>query len=126
MLTDQVQKAKSAELFSKILTDDKTKIVVIVPGSEGKQYRVIVRLAPGKVETECHLLTGSGDIVCKGNEHSLCYHSLTAIRVAVHARNRDIRFCGDEAAATLLSRVGGKAVVIESRDSKKTRWGLVQ
>ena len=60
--------------------DDRVKSVS-VPGHEGKSYRVILRrngAISGEynraITTECHLTTSNGDIPCKGNPDSICYH----------------------------------------------------
>ena len=61
-LPERVEKAKAAMLFAKVSqydTGGKVK-AVFVPGSEGKQYRVIIRRKAGSMTTELSLIHISG------------------------------------------------------------------
>lgn len=126
-------KSKSAALFGKVMGRDRAGHVksVLVPGTEGKQYQVIIRwtrLAAHLVcETECNLLTGpTGLVPCKGNEKSLCYHSKAAILIASNGIGR-VSFCLSRADADRLARLyGGSIFPVASRQSAVMRWAVFQ
>lgn len=81
--------------------------VLVVPGSEGKRYEVIIR-RNGKMTTECRLDTGIGYRPCKGNNHSVCYHSIAALIVAAQERECEVAICRTEGEAKLRTRIDGR------------------
>lgn len=107
MLAQRVYKAKQAATFSKILARDVSGRVtsVLTPGSDGKQYRVILR-RNGHITTECQCQTSGGDVACQGNQHAVCYHSLAALIVAAEARDGQVSFCESKDKADNLSHTG--------------------
>src|SRR3990167_5953911 len=109
-LSRRVEIAKSALYFVGILQKDKDGRgrVFLVPGSDGKQYRVILRRGNGVVSTECHLMVGGNEVACKGNSHSICYHSLQSVAKAIDLAGLRISFCEEERGAIRLSKLGGK------------------
>ena len=107
MLSQRVSKAKQAVPFCKILARDVSGRVtsVLTPGSEGKQYRVILR-RNGHITTECQCQTSGGDVVCQGNQKAVCYHSLAALIVAAEARDGQVSFCESKDKADNLAHTG--------------------
>ena len=107
MLAQRVHKAKAAAQFSKILARDVSGRVtsVLTPGSEGKQYRVILR-RNGHITTECQCQTSIGDVACEGNKVSVCYHSLTALIVSAEAKDGQVSFCESKDDADKLAHTG--------------------
>lgn len=107
-LGDRSSKARASALFGKVLARDKqgraTK--VIVPGSEGRQYEVILR-RNGHVSGECNLNLGNlGYKPCEGNQHTVCYHVLAAMVLAASVGGQRVNFCESEDHAQTLSRLG--------------------
>ena len=100
----------------------------IVPGSEGKQYRVILRRGDRVVSTECHLLVGENEVVCKGNSNgSVCRHSLQAVGKAIELAGLKISFCEDEKSAKRLSNVShGRVYGVKSWQGKGEVWGVAR
>ena len=130
-LSKRVTIAKSALSFVGILQYDKDNKpkVFVVPGSEGKQYRVILRRGNGVVSTECHLLVGGDNTVaCKGNSNgAVCKHALTAVSKATDLANLSISFCEDEKSAKRLSNVShGRVYGVKSWQGKGEVWGVAR
>ena len=124
MLKDRTTKARAAARFGKVLSRDKDgrARTVLVPGSSGKQYQVILRRAGG-LSTECRLDTGHGHLACKGNSNGhVCYHSIAAVALATGDAGLSARFCGTEAAAKRLTRLGGSVVSLNSRQGTGRLW----
>ena len=115
----------AATRFTKVLSYDAAKHVktVLVPGSDCKQYLVIIR-RQGTLSTECLLQTGGGDIPCQGNSTSLCYHSRAALRIAAGAHR--LHFCELRENAERLSHAGGKIATVVSHQSGKKNWIVVK
>lgn len=113
MLKDRVIKARHAVPFAKVMSTDKDGNVktVIVPGSDGKQYHVILRRHGGVWSGECRLDVGAaGHIPCKGNAHQYsCYHCIAAVIVAAEQASYHTQFTDTEPKARLLERLGMKA-----------------
>src|SRR3990167_4770810 len=93
-LGERSRKARAAAQFAKVHTTDKRgRIVkVLLPGSQGKQYEVILR-RNGHLSGECNLVTGVGIKPCAGNQHAVCYHVLAAVLVAAKASEAQVSFC---------------------------------
>ena len=129
-LSQRVEIAKSALPFVGIVERDKTgkPKVLLVPGSEGKRYQVILRRVPGIVSAECRCETEIGHIPCKGNSlnETVCRHSMTAIAKSVDLVGLHISFCQNERDAKKLAKLGGKVYPIVSFQSKGQVWGVVR
>jgi hypothetical protein len=135
----QRQKAKLVILFSSVLTrDNKGRVKsVLVPGSNGKQYRVIIRRFTNsshvsKLTVECHqLLNGNNICTCKGNSnqkaHKICYHSQCAIDLALDDAGFTGFWCWSSQDAVKLNQMKkGQIVLVESRqNSKQYAWLVV-
>ena len=124
MLSERTTKARAAAQFGKITSRDRDGRVktVLVPGSDGKQYQVILRRSPG-LSTECRLDTGHGHLACKSNANGyICYHSMAALTLASIDKGLSVRFCTTEYAAALLARLGGIVVPVISRQGIGRLW----
>ena len=98
--------------------DNRVK-TVLVPGSDAKSYRVIIRRFSGHVTTECQLITSIGTINCQGNHSHICYHSLAAIVIAVRDAGKTVHFHSSEVNAR---KSGGKIIPLISHQSGKIIW----
>ena len=103
-------KADVASKFVGVLSRDRDgrPKTLVVPGSGGKQYHVIVRRFPGKrlVTLECNLLTGAcGMQPCAGNMHTLCYHTRAAFDFVVAEAGFSTAWCMDEARAKQVAKL---------------------
>ena len=130
-LSKRVEIAKSALPFVGIVERDKAgrPKVLLVPGSEGKRYQVILRRFPNGISAECRCETGIGHIPCKGNSlnETVCRHALTAISKSVSLVGMRVSFCQNEQDAKRLSHVThGKVYPIVSFQSKGKVWGVVK
>ncbi len=94
---------------------------VTVPGTDGKQYQVIIRRENGFWTTECRLDCGkAGYDDCRGNAITVCYHGFAAIFTAakdsgcrVHSVTESLK------AATRLKRLVKSRTVIKGL---RSRW----
>ena len=77
----RIEKARALVPLTRVMHRDSLNrpSVVLVPGSEGRQYSVIVRRTTSYISTECMLCTSNGNINCKGGEHTVCYHAAAAL-----------------------------------------------
>lgn len=132
-LSERVSKARAASLFCKTLAwdGDNRPTKIITPGSDAKQYEVIIR-RNGCITVDCHWCPGgwasrtSGYIPCKGNEHSVCYHSLAALLVAAESRDSTVSFCATEDDANQLARLGGVVTFVTNHAHTAKLWMVVQ
>lgn len=128
-------KAKQGVQFSVITSTDaqgRAKTVV-TPGSEGKQYEVIIRRFIEKgspvITTECRCKTGIGFVNCKGNSNghaTPCYHGLTALLKSVDGKNIKLSFCASRERAENLSRMGGTIITIRSQQNGAELWAVAK
>lgn len=111
----RTKKARAAAQFTKVLTSDKQGRVVkvLLPGSEAKQYEVILR-RNGHLSAECNLTTAIGRKPCQGNQITLCYHALAAVIVAARASDSAVSFCDRREHAESLAHLGHAVYPVES------------
>lgn len=139
-LKDRKDKRVAALQFAYVQERDNQGKVksVLVPGTEGKLYKVILRRIANDptrlngIQTECLCQTGIGSIPCKGNgRHTICYHSQAAVMLAAQESGK-VSWCEDREGAERLthlnhgqivpvtSRQGdGKAYIVFTRKAKK-------
>lgn len=111
-VTDRTTKARAAALFGKVTERDaqgRAK-VVLVPGSEAKLYQIIIRRNDNHISCECNCQTSLGNVACKGNGKTVCYHSMAALVVA--SGDVEISFCDDKQSAILLANLGRKVTQV--------------
>ena len=124
MLKERTTKARAAARFGKVMSRDKDDRVktVLLPGSAGKQYQVILRRGRG-LSTECRLDTGHGHLACAGNSNGhVCYHSIAAVTLASQDAGLSAHFCATEKAAIRLARLGGTLVSLNSHQGVGQLW----
>jgi hypothetical protein len=124
----KVKREVAADFAAVLHKDDKGRPTsVLVPGSQAKQYKVILRRQAHihTIECECLLCTGkTGEVPCQGNSHSLCYHSQAAVNLA--AQTGSVSWCKTEHDANLVSKFNNGTVVrITSRQCKKAEAWVV-
>lgn len=127
-LKSRVEKSRAAARFAKVIENDTVgrARLVVVPGSEGKQYTVeLIRWdAHGMILTDCHDHTE----ICKGNSAmregpgGICYHSLAALVAAGARRKHLVRFCEDDQDASRLTRLGYKVFCVRSNQGLGRVW----
>ena len=104
---------------------------LVVPGSNGKQYHVILRRFDNVViSCECHLNITFGHLDCPGNSNrkhpSLCYHSRSACDYALKEQNLEGAWCSDyQSALTLNQMKKGVIYTIKSHQSGAVVWLVV-
>lgn len=111
-VTDRTTKARASAMFAKVQERDAEKRVkvVLVPGSECKIYQVIIRRNDNHISCECNCQTSLGNVACKGNDKTVCYHSMAALVVA--SGDVEISFCDDKQSAILLANLGRKVTPV--------------
>lgn len=134
MLKDRVTKARHAVSFAKVMSTDKDGNVktIIVPGSDGKRYHVILRRFGGVWSGKCRLeVHGNNHVPCKGNSNGYsCYHTITAVIVAAEQSGYRVQFTDAEPKARLLERLGFHAYKLQpwnnGRLEGETVWVLTK
>lgn len=121
-------KANVAQKFVGVLSKDKQgrPKTLIVPGSHGKQYHVILRRYRfasdyNMIECECRLCAGyKGYIDCPGNTFkNLCYHSRAAVDFALAEAGYEAAWCQEYQAALSVNHLKkGQIFKVRSRQSK--------
>lgn len=112
-----------------ILDRDKKKRAktVLVPGSDGKTYQVVIKRHPKRanylesITTLCQLQTGGGPLPCPGNNNGhICYHSFSAILFAAYEKDINTAICGSYEHAKHVANFKNKdAKIIHIKGSKK-------
>lgn len=127
-LPDRVEKAKAAMLFAKVSqydTDGKVKSVY-VPGSEGKQYQVIIRRKNGQMSTEL-LLIVNGNQVKPTYGAQITYHQLSAVMLSAKEQGYNVTWTANREDAVRLSRLGGTVFHFSNHDNPTSlMWGVIR
>jgi len=99
---------------------------VLVPGTSGKQYNVYITRdnSHKRVEVQCELYTGQGDLDCRGNKVSVCTHAMAGVLTAAKEVGREARVCPDLKTAKRLSNLYDHAVAVPvvSKQSGRCIW----
>jgi len=143
-------KSDIASLFVGVTQEkDGRPKVLVVPGSQGKRYRVILRrsftsTANGRmfvISAECAVETGAGHLSCPGNSpkrgrHTICYHSRAAIDFAVENMKKNDRWVPSgkkahwcetyEDAKKISNMTKGQIVLAKSWQSEGVAWLVVK
>ena len=112
-LPDRVAKAKAAMHFSKVMqcdADGKPK-VFIVPGSEAKQYQVILRRNNGKMSVEVNLLIGNNGTKPLYTP-TISYHGMCAVMLAAQEAGYAVTWCANVEDAKRLSNINGSLISV--------------
>jgi len=125
-LPERIKKSRSAVRFASVLHYDYRGCVtsVLLPGSDGKRYYVIVRR--GKhISTELNVDTGYGLQKPPFARRTLTYHALAAIMVAASEHGMTVKWCANREDALRLSNIEGKAFRIVNHDNlRESMWGV--
>ncbi len=117
--------------FTHIMSEDTNEKVktVLVPGSEGKQYQVILRRFGSKITSECRLIIGANNhIDCKGNTFGgVCYHSMAAVMTSAFKFDYNPSITRKYKFAQKLKNLksNGNVYVLSSHQSNKNHVYLV-
>lgn len=125
-LPKRVKKANAAQLFASVQSYDKNgnAKVVIVPGTQGKLYHVILRRKP--FTTELHLLV-NGQMVKAKHTSQVTYHCLSAIQAAADEQGYKVTWTANEKDAHNLSNLGGKVFKVTAFDNPTSvMWGVMR
>lgn len=127
-LPDRVEKAKAAMLFAKVNqydADGKVKSV-IVPGSNGKQYQIIIRRNHGIMSTELLLVVNKQTVKPEFGAQ-ITYHQLTAVMVSANEAGYTVNWTANREDAVRLSRISGKVFHIYNFDNPTSvMWGVMK
>lgn len=125
----RVQKAKQALSFIGVTQRDKNgkPKTLIVPGSNGAKYQVILRRSGRVITAECAKELGQlGCENCKGNSHSLCYHSIAAIEFSLREAGFKSHWCEtEEDAQRLFNALGGTIYLAKSHNCNAMAFILI-
>ena len=125
-LPERVKKARAAIRFAKVLRYDYRGRVqsVILPGSDGKHYHVIVRRGKS-ISAELNVDTGSGLQKPPFARRTLTYHALAAVMIAASEQGKTVKWCANRADAQRLSNIEGKAFRLVNHDNlREAMWGV--
>ena len=126
-LIERKPKSDAATLFVQALTRDKygRPTTVIVPGTQGKRYHVIIRRFDNALITvECRLIAGRcGFLGCPGNgprkgKETICYHSRAAVNFALKEVKMTGSWCESLSDAKRLSHLGGVIFKVKSHQNR--------
>lgn len=116
-LPNRVAKARAALKFAKVTQCDSDGRIraAVMPGTEGKQYHIILRRNPLSVELN---LIVSGDLVKPHYAHqTITYHGMATVMMAAEEAGYDIAWCASERDADRLENLGGTKFVLRNRDN---------
>ena len=127
-LPERIQKAKAAMLFAKVSqydTEGKVK-AVFVPGSEGKQYQVIIRRKAGSMTTELLLIVNNNSVKSTYGAQ-ITYHQMAAIMIAAKEQGYTVIWASNRLDAVKLSNLGGTVFHISNFDNPTNiMWGIMK
>ena len=127
-LPERIQKAKAAMLFAKVSqydTEGKVKSVLL-PGSEGRQYQVIIRRRNGQMSTEL-LLIVNGNQIKPTYSAQITYHQMAAIMIAAKEPGYTVTWTANRLDAVKLSNFGGTVFHISNFDNPTNMmWGIMK
>ena len=126
-LPSRINKAKAALNFSSVTQRDKDgkARTVIVPGSNGKQYMVIIRRNRG-ISTEL-LLIVNGNLAKPHYSNQITYHQLCAIMLTAQEQGYTITWCANRQDALRLANLGGKVFQLRNHNNTNSvMWGVMK
>lgn len=136
MAKNKLQPKSVVQLVGVVQKDAKGRpTVLLVPGSQGKRYQVILRRVSVDLMTcECRLEAGKiGHIGCLGNSHRgqnrrdvLCKHSQWAVQFAIEEAGMEQAWCEEYEDALKLNQIKkGKIIEVASRQGHGRMWVVV-
>lgn len=125
-LPSRIEKARAAVHFAKVAQYENGNVkVVIVPGSESKQYHVILRREGGKLSSEVNLLVNSQIIAPAWQAQHISYHAMAAVEVAATAYK--VTWFANEDDARRYSRFGGQVHRLYNHNNYAVyEWFVIQ
>jgi len=126
-LPNRVEKAKAAKRFAKtIFTDHEERVVaVIVPGTEGKRYRVMFNRPYGRLEATCDNITGDVPCQCISHARVPCYHVMAAVEIAAEAKNKHVVWCANEQDRANLNHIyHGEPISVTMAATQSKMYGI--
>ena len=125
-LPERVAKARAAARFAQILQlDGKDRpTIVLVPGSQGKQY--VVKFYRGKeFEATCENVTGKYPVQCISHAKVACYHVLAATMVIAAEQNKSVVWGSSRADVVNLNNIHhGNVFAVKMRPTDYTMYGI--
>ena len=132
-LANRVEKASAAVFFSKVEKREKDgrAKVFIVPGSQAKQYQVILRRFVDSetnlqaMSVEVNLLTGNGTLPL--HTPTISYHGMCAVQITAAEANYKVIWCANPEDAQKLSRIGGALFSVSKWKNPTIKmWGVMR
>jgi hypothetical protein len=126
-LPNRVAKANAAVRFAKVLNFDAKGYVkaVVLPGSDGKRYHVILRRTPHYISAELNVDTGHGLTQPPYPPLYVTYHMMAAVQIAADAQNHRVKWCANAEDAMRLARIEGMPFrLVNFRNYKAVQWGV--
>jgi len=97
----------------------------IVPGTEAKQYEVILSRQGPVILTECNLmLNGNNKTRCQGDKW-ICYHAIAAVIASAKENGFVVKYCKDYQSAQKIVRMGGKVYKVRAKNNRNKTHYLV-
>jgi hypothetical protein len=128
-LPSRIAKARAAIAFAKIMQRNKQGQIksVVLPGSEGKRYQVIVRRSNKRLSTELLLLTGNCGHIKPKYSAQITYHQMAAIMMAASEAGYKIAWAANYQDTKRLERLGGKLFCLHNFDNQnKVMYGIMK
>lgn len=120
-LPNRVEKAKAAMQFAKVTQRDKDGKIrsVILPGSEGKRYQVILRRDNRGLTSELLLLVNNSQLK-PGYTNQITYHQMAAVQMAANGNGYKVAWCANKNDAERLAKLGGRIFTFRNFDNRES------
>lgn len=116
---DKARNLSEMNMVKTISIDSKNRIRnALVPGSESKTYDVVIwrQDSNNEIKAECFLSLGAnGNVLCKGGNHTVCYHILGVLLQSAKDNGTNAAICKSLEDAELRKRIDGKVYTIRSK-----------
>lgn len=125
-LPNRVKKAKAAMMFASYKYDKDGKLKsVVIPGSNGKTYQVIIRRNRG-MSTELILLV-NGFQTKPSHAAQVTYHQMAAVMLAANESGYKVTWCANRNDASRLARLGGRVFGVRNFDNPQSKmWAVMK
>jgi len=128
-LSNRVKKAKAAMLFAKVQQYDAEGRIraVIVPGSQGKQYHIILKRNKGSFVTEVNLLVNGNLVAPSWKAQHISYHVMAAIELAAQEHSYNVIWFANFQDAKRYSNFGGQLFKVINKDNPNVyEWAVME
>lgn len=118
-LPNRVEKANAAQKFAQVIQRDRNDKIksIIIPGSNGKRYQVIIRRGKNGLSTELLLLQGNHGYVKPDYTKQITYHQMATVQMAANESGYKISWCANRDDAIRLAKLGGKVFRFRNFDN---------